>query len=62
MKILFALGFLLFTLAATFGVHVWIMIVGWGIPAASWGVIIGGWVIMVFLMTLTELAKAAMKD
>ena len=61
MQFLVALMFLVFCLAATFGVHLWVMIVGWGVSPASWGVIIGGWVIMIFLMMLAELAKALLK-
>lgn len=62
MKLAFLLCLVVLLLASTFGVHVWIMIVGWGVPAANWWVIIGGWAIMVFLMSITELAKAAFKD
>ena len=62
MKILFALLLLGFISLATFGVHVWIMIVGWGVSPASWGVIVGGWVIMFILMVFAEVAKLVMKD
>jgi hypothetical protein len=61
-KILFALLLVILVLGCTFGVNVWVMICGWGVSPASWGVIIGGWLISLFLLVVLEFAKMMFKD
>jgi hypothetical protein len=62
MKILAALFLLVLLLGVAFGVNCWVMICGWGVSPASWGVIIGGFFIGLFLMAGIELVKSAFKD
>ena len=62
MKILAALFLFVLILGASFGINCWVMICGWGVSPASWGVIIGGFAISFFLPIGLELVKRLFKD
>lgn len=62
MKVLAALFLIVLLLGVVFGISCWVMIVGWGVTPASWGVIIGGFLLNLFVMTGVELVKSALKD
>lgn len=62
LKLCFALLLCFVLIAGSFGVSLWVMMVGWGVSPASWGVIIGGFFIQLVLLALIELAKGIFKD
>lgn len=61
-KLFLGLILILLIMAGTFGINIWVMTCGWGVAPASWGVIIGGWLICIFLLGLLELVKTVFKD
>ena len=62
MKALAAIFLLILLWGAAFGINCWVMICGWGVSPASWGVIIGGFIIGIFLLVGVELVKSAFRD
>jgi len=61
-KLLFVLMLVILCIAASFGVGIWVMIVGWGLTANSWSVIIIGALCQMFILTVLGAAKGMFKD
>jgi len=61
-KLAFAILLIIVLFSVSFGIGLWVMMVGWGLSPASWGVIIGGFIIQLVLIVLIEMAKGVLKD
>lgn len=61
-KIVIVLSVLLVIILGSFGIGLWIMMVGWGLTPQSWGVIITGLIIQMGLTWLSMLLPRLLKD
>lgn len=61
-KIAIVMALLVVIVFGSFGIGLWIMMVGWGLTPQSWGVIITGLIIQMGLTWLSMLLPRLLKD